>query len=130
MLDYARNFGNAATEGIKRTTHWAAIYFSWYPVSERAETLPSYPYQREVRPGESVSLERFGEQRRNEAEEAGEEDGILEYDSSSKIWMTSLLVTKRPTMMLVEFCRWIARPLFCLERFLVSEELFASIAEL
>lgn len=137
MLDYARNFGNAATEGIKRTTHWAAIYFtnpkSWYPVPERAMflsarpviqplpavpmtpqcvqvmrdwaqtfgatvrqrsvrqettmaragTLPSYLYQREVRPGESVSLERFGEQRRNEAEEADEEDGILEYDSSS-----------------------------------------------
>lgn len=137
MLDYARNFGNAAKEGIKRTTHWAAIYFtnpkSWYPVSERAMflsampviqplpavpmtpqcvqvmrdwaqtfgaavrqrsarqettmaragTLPSYLYQREVRPGESVSLERFGEQRRNEAEEADEEDGILEYDSSS-----------------------------------------------
>ena len=49
----------------------------------RAGTLPSYLYQREVRPGESVSLERFGEQRRNEAEEADEEDGILEYDSSS-----------------------------------------------
>ena len=40
-------------------------------------------YQREVRLGESVSLERSGKQRRNEAEEADEEDGILEYDSSS-----------------------------------------------
>ena len=36
-----------------------------------------------MRPGESVSLERSGEQRRNEAKEADEEDGILEYDSSS-----------------------------------------------
>ena len=36
-----------------------------------------------MRLGESVSLERSGEQRRNEAEEADEEDGILEYDSSS-----------------------------------------------
>ena len=33
--------------------------------------------------GESVFLERSEEQRRNEAEEADEEDGILEYDSSS-----------------------------------------------
>ena len=36
-----------------------------------------------MRPGESVSLERSVEQRVNEAEEADEEDGILEYDSSS-----------------------------------------------
>ena len=49
----------------------------------RAGALPSYLYQREVRPGESVFLERSGEQRRNEAEEANEEDGILEYGSSS-----------------------------------------------
>ena len=137
VLDYARNFGNAAKEGLKRTTHWAAIYFtnpkSWYPVPERAMflsampviqplpsvpmtpqcvqvmrdwaqtfgaavrqrsvrqettmaragTLPSYLYQREVQPGESVSLERSGEQQRNEAEETDEEDGGLEYDSSS-----------------------------------------------
>ena len=43
LLDYARNFGNAAREGLKRTTHWAAIYFtnltSWYPVPERAISL-------------------------------------------------------------------------------------------
>ena len=43
LLDYARNFGNAAREGLKRTTHWAAIYFtnltSWYPVPERAMSL-------------------------------------------------------------------------------------------
>ena len=49
----------------------------------RAATLPSYLYQREVRPGESVPLQRSGEQRRNEAEEADEDDGILVYDSSS-----------------------------------------------
>ena len=40
VLDNARNFGNAAKEGVKRTTHWAAYYFtnpkSWYPVPERA----------------------------------------------------------------------------------------------
>ena len=49
----------------------------------RAGTLPSYLYEREVLPGESFSLEHSGEQRRNEAEEADEEEGILEYDSSS-----------------------------------------------
>ena len=49
----------------------------------RAGTLPSYLYQREVQPDESVSLERSGEQRRNEAEETDEEDSILGYDSSS-----------------------------------------------
>ena len=36
-----------------------------------------------MRPGGSVSLERSGEQRRDEAKEADEGDGILEYDSSS-----------------------------------------------
>ena len=35
------------------------------------------------RPGKSISLEHSGEQRRNEAEEADEGYGILEYDSSS-----------------------------------------------
>ena len=53
----------------------------------RARTLPSYLYQREVRPGESVSLERSEEQQRNEAKEANEEDGILEYDSSSSEYL-------------------------------------------
>ena len=71
-------------------------------IMARAGTLPSYLYQREVQPDESVSLERSGEQRRNKAEEANEEDGILEYDSSStvtKIWMTShfLPITTRPS---------------------------------
>ena len=33
-------------------------------------------------------------------------------------------------MILLEFFRWIARQLFCLERFHVSEELFASVAEI
>ena len=32
-------------------------------------------------------------------------------------------------MMLVEFRSWIARQLFCLEQFHVSEELFDSIAD-
>lgn len=142
VLDYARNFGNAAKEGIKRTTHWAAYYFtnpkSWYPVPERsmvlsdmpvmqplppvpmtsqcvqsmrdwaqtfgaavrqrsvrqettmarAGTLPSYLYQREVQPGESVSLEDLEhsiseEQQGIQVGETEDEDGILEYDSSS-----------------------------------------------
>ena len=93
----------------------------------RAGTLPSYLYQREVRLGESASLECSGEQRRNETEEADDEDGILEYDSSRSHF---LLITTRHTMMLLEFLRWIARQLFCLERFHVSGELFASAAEI
>ena len=106
VFDYARNFGNAAKEVLKRTTHWAVIYFTnpKYPVPKhamflssipavpmtpqcmqvvrdwtqtfgaavrqhpvrqettmaRAGTLPSYLYQREVRPVETVSLERSG----------------------------------------------------------------------
>ena len=48
----------------------------------RAGTLPSNLYQREVQPGELVSLEHFvsAEQQETETEE---EDGILQYDSSS-----------------------------------------------
>ena len=44
VLNYSRNFENAAKEGLKRTAHWAPCYFrnpnSWYPVLERA-TIPS-----------------------------------------------------------------------------------------
>ena len=43
VLDYARNFGNATKEGLKRGTNWAAYYFSnpnsWYPLFERAMIL-------------------------------------------------------------------------------------------
>ena len=43
VLDYPRNFGNVALEGLMRTTHWAAYYFtnpnSWYPLPERARIL-------------------------------------------------------------------------------------------
>lgn len=47
VLDYARNFGNAAKEGLKRTTHWLAHYFtirkSWYPVPEHVMNLLAIP---------------------------------------------------------------------------------------
>ena len=45
-------------------------------------TPPSYLYQRKIQPGELVSLDHFvwAEQQKTETEE---EDGILEYDSSS-----------------------------------------------
>ena len=46
VLGYARNFGNAVKEGVKRTTHWAAIYFTnpkWYPVPECAMFLSAMP---------------------------------------------------------------------------------------
>ena len=46
---------------------------------------PSYLYQREIKPGEPVSLERsdFEEQQENSGKQDEEEDGILEYDSPS-----------------------------------------------
>ena len=28
VLDYTRNFGNVASEGLMRTTHWAAYYLT------------------------------------------------------------------------------------------------------
>ena len=44
VWNYARNFGNAAKEGLKGTTQWVAYYFtnpkSWYPVPERTTILP------------------------------------------------------------------------------------------
>ena len=43
VLDHARNFGNAAKEGLKKGTHWAAYFLtnpkSWYPLPERAMIL-------------------------------------------------------------------------------------------
>jgi len=77
MRDRAQPFGAAVRQcsAMEETKIARAV--------ARVGTLPSYLYQREVKPGESVSLERSGEQRRNEVEEADEEDGILEYDSNS-----------------------------------------------
>ena len=157
VLDYARNFGNAAKERLKRMTHWAAIYFtipkSSYPVPEhamflsampviqplpavpmtpqwvqvmrdwaqpfgaavrqcsvrqettmtRAGTLPSYLYQREVRLGESVSLECSGN---NGETKLKKETRKTAYWSTiqavAKICMMShfLLIMMRPMMML------------------------------
>ena len=38
VLDYPRNFANAAKDGLKGTTRWAVYYFtnrnSWYPLLE------------------------------------------------------------------------------------------------
>ena len=47
VLDYSRNFGNSAKEGVKRTTHLATYYltnpYSWYPVPEHAMILLVIP---------------------------------------------------------------------------------------
>ena len=47
VLNYQRNFGNAAKEGVKRATHRAVYYItdpnSWYPVPERAVILTAIP---------------------------------------------------------------------------------------
>ena len=99
----------------------------------RAWTLPSYLYQREVRLGELVSLERSRGQRRNEAKEADEEDGILEYDSSrsedldDESFSTNNVQADDDVGGIPSLDREVT---FCLERFHISEELFASIAEL
>ena len=54
VLDYARNFGSAAEEGLKRTTHWAAHYFtspkSWYPVPESPMVLSAMPVMQPLPP--------------------------------------------------------------------------------
>ena len=45
VLDYPRNFGNAAKDGLKGTTRWVVYYFtnpnSWYPTPGRAMILPA-----------------------------------------------------------------------------------------
>ena len=47
VLDYPRNFRNAAKDGFKRTTRRAVKYFtnpnSWYPVLGRAIILTAKP---------------------------------------------------------------------------------------
>ena len=47
VLDYPRNFGNVAKDGLKRTTRWAVYYFtnpnSWFPVLGRAMILSAIP---------------------------------------------------------------------------------------
>jgi len=75
MRDWAQSFGAAVRQrSVRQETTMA-----------RAGTLPSYLYQREVQPGESVSLEQSisREQQRSQVNETEDEDGILEYDSSS-----------------------------------------------
>ena len=61
---------------------------------------PSYLYQREIEPGEPVSLERsdFEEQQENSGKQDEEEDGILEYDSrvmmvTFHLWNKRLIFT-------------------------------------
>ena len=47
VLDYSRNSGNAAKEGLQRTTQWAVYYFknpnSWCPVPENTMILSVVP---------------------------------------------------------------------------------------
>ncbi|CAH3147084.1 unnamed protein product [Pocillopora meandrina] len=94
VLDYPRNFVNAAKDGLKRTARWVVYYFSnpnsWYPVLGRAMILsaipaiqPLPPLQRGIQPNKPVSLERsdFEEQQENSGKQDEKEDGLLEYDS-------------------------------------------------
>ena len=54
----------------------------------RAGTLPSYLYQREIQPGEPVSLERsdLEEQQEKSGQQDEGEDGMLKYDSPKQWW--------------------------------------------
>ncbi len=62
-LEYARNFGNAVKEGLKRTTSWAAHYYtnpkSWYPLPERSipysSVLVSKPDKAETLNSQDIS---------------------------------------------------------------------------
>lgn len=54
-LEYARNFGNAVKESVKKTTNWAAFYYtnpkSWYPVPDRAAALIEISLAPQLPPG-------------------------------------------------------------------------------
>ena len=47
VLEYARDFGNAMHESLKRTSNWAAFYFThselYYPVPENKIALKDIP---------------------------------------------------------------------------------------
>ena len=52
VLEYARDFGNAMHESLKRTTNWAAYYFthpqSYYPVPENKIALQDIPNMKQL----------------------------------------------------------------------------------
>ena len=69
----------------------------------RAGTLPSYLYQREIQPGEPVSLERsdLEEQQEKSGQQDEGEDGMFKYDSSDSVMKNR--PTTRPHVMLARF---------------------------
>ena len=52
VLEYARDFGNSMHESLKRTTNWAAYYFthpqSYYPVPENKIALHDIPKMKQL----------------------------------------------------------------------------------
>ena len=58
VLEYARDFGNAMHESLKRSSNWAAFYFtyseSYYPVPENKIALKDIPKVKQV-PVETMS---------------------------------------------------------------------------
>ena len=60
-LQYARNFGKALKESIKRKTNWSAIYYtnpkSWYPVPERAARFIDTPDIKPLPTGNATAKE-------------------------------------------------------------------------
>ncbi|RMX39106.1 hypothetical protein pdam_00019251 [Pocillopora damicornis] len=81
VLDYPRNFGNAAKDGLKRTTRWVVYYFtnsnSWYPTPGRAMILPAITAIHPLPPLQPD----FEEQQENNGKQEEKEDGQLVYDS-------------------------------------------------
>ena len=59
VLDYTRNFGNVVKEGLKRTTEWAAFYYtnpkSWYPVPDRSISFYDIPLMPQLPPKTMIS---------------------------------------------------------------------------
>ncbi|CAH3128403.1 unnamed protein product [Pocillopora meandrina] len=81
VLDYPRNFGNAAKDGLKRTTRWVVYYFtnpnSLYPTPGRAMILPAITAIHPLPPLQPD----FEEQQENNGKQKEKEDGLLVYDS-------------------------------------------------
>ena len=70
MLEYTRDFGNAMHESLKRTTNWAAYYFthpqSYYPVSENKIALHDISKMKqlpvEVMPHEQIVMREWAQE--------------------------------------------------------------------
>ena len=158
VLNYQRNFWNAAKEGVKRATHRAVYYItdpnSWYPVPERAVILTAIPavvnryhqYRWHHRACRSWGT---GHKQRWQELEFPRRTSIRELFSPTNRSASNALTsrsnkktagneTKRkmeylstiPRVMMVTFHLWKERLIFNSEEVPASEEVFVSTAEL